>query len=49
VSPGWCAGSKSSQITERLSVSMRLVQRSVFLELLGREPMAVEGLLRTLA
>jgi hypothetical protein len=32
-----------------LSVSMRLVQRSVFLELLGREPMAVEGLLRTLA
>jgi CRP-like cAMP-binding protein len=27
---------------------MRLVQRSVFLELLGREPMAVEGLLRAL-
>lgn len=40
---------RDATVTAQRSVSVRLVPRSVFLDLLKREPMAVEGLLRTLA
>ena len=40
---------RDATITAQRAVSVRLVPRPVFLDLLKREPMMVEGLLRTLA
>lgn len=40
---------RDATVTAQRAVSVRLVPRSIFLQLLKREPMMVEGLLRTLA
>ncbi|MBA3274202.1 MAG: Crp/Fnr family transcriptional regulator [Chloroflexia bacterium] len=40
---------RDATVTAQRAVSVRLVPRSTFLDLLKREPLAVEGLLRTLA
>ncbi len=40
---------RDATVTAQRAVSVRLVPRAVFMDLLKREPLAVEGLLRTLA
>ncbi len=40
---------RDATVTAQRAVTVRLVPRTTFLELLAREPIAVEGLLRTLA
>ena len=40
---------RDATVTAQRAVTVRLVPRSVFLALLKREPLAIEGLLRTLA
>lgn len=40
---------RDATVTAQREVTVRLIPRSAFLQLLEREPMAIEGLLRTLA